>query len=182
MIANSQMTMIAVLARPVVDLNLSGKQMAYQRSTDMNVSVSTDTATETVCNIYYWFIHETYKETADILNSLQDHKNTYNCLKYFDVPKYRFQRVSKLINIPAPSFNITSHHTLFIPTHSLNTYQRILFVAKQTTTQLLAELYVTTLSYFKTSKLLLNGWSDLFEIWHCIIDHADKCQHLYSFT
>lgn len=57
MIANSQMTMIAVLARPVVDLNLSGKQMAYQRSTDMNVSVSTDTATETVCNIYYWFIH-----------------------------------------------------------------------------------------------------------------------------
>jgi hypothetical protein len=43
------MMMMAVFARPVVDLNLSGKQMAYQRSTEMKVSVSTDTATDTVC-------------------------------------------------------------------------------------------------------------------------------------
>jgi hypothetical protein len=47
--ASSQMMMMAVFARPVVDLNLSGKQMAYQRSTEMKVSVSTDTATDTVC-------------------------------------------------------------------------------------------------------------------------------------
>ena len=44
------MIRMAVLARPVVDLNLSGKQMAYQRSTEMNVSVSTDTVTDTDCN------------------------------------------------------------------------------------------------------------------------------------
>lgn len=41
-----QMTKMAVLAREVVDLNLSGKQMAYQRSTEMNVRVSTDTVTD----------------------------------------------------------------------------------------------------------------------------------------
>lgn len=53
---NSHMIKIAVLARPVVDLNLSGKQIAYQRSTDMKVSVRTDTVTDTDCkhnkNIY----------------------------------------------------------------------------------------------------------------------------------
>lgn len=49
MSANSQMRKMAFLARLVVDLNLSGKQMAYQRSTEMKVSVSTDTVTDTVC-------------------------------------------------------------------------------------------------------------------------------------
>lgn len=44
------MISIAVLARPVVDLNLSGKQIAYQRSTEMKVSVSTDTITDTDWN------------------------------------------------------------------------------------------------------------------------------------
>ena len=43
------MTAMAVLARPMVERNLSGWQMAYQRSTEMNVRVSTDTDTETVC-------------------------------------------------------------------------------------------------------------------------------------
>jgi hypothetical protein len=41
--------MIAVLARPVVDLNFNGWQMAYQRSMEIDVSVMTDTVTETVC-------------------------------------------------------------------------------------------------------------------------------------
>lgn len=41
------MIRIAVLALPVVDLNLSGKQMAYQRSTEMKVRVRTDTVTDT---------------------------------------------------------------------------------------------------------------------------------------
>lgn len=49
-IARSQIRTIAVLARLVVDLNLRGKQMAYQRSTEMKVRVSTDTATDTVWN------------------------------------------------------------------------------------------------------------------------------------
>lgn len=44
------MTMIAVFALPVVDLNLSGKHMAYHLSTDMKVKVSTDTVTETAWN------------------------------------------------------------------------------------------------------------------------------------
>jgi len=43
------MIMMAVLARPVVDLNFSGWQMAYQRSMEIDVSVITDTVTETVC-------------------------------------------------------------------------------------------------------------------------------------
>lgn len=43
------MTMMAVLARPVVDLNFSGWQMAYQRSMEIDVSVITETVTETVC-------------------------------------------------------------------------------------------------------------------------------------
>jgi hypothetical protein len=42
--------MMAVFALPVVDLNLSGKQMAYQRSTEMKVSVCTEMATDTVWN------------------------------------------------------------------------------------------------------------------------------------
>ena len=46
-----QMAAMAVLARPMVDLNLSGWQMAYQRSTEMNVSVRTDTDTETVWKV-----------------------------------------------------------------------------------------------------------------------------------
>ena len=44
-----QMAAMAVLARPIVDRNLRGWHMAYQRSTEMNVSVSTETDTETVC-------------------------------------------------------------------------------------------------------------------------------------
>lgn len=44
------MKIMAFLARLVVDLNFSGKQMAYHLSTDMKVSVSTDTVTDTVCN------------------------------------------------------------------------------------------------------------------------------------
>jgi hypothetical protein len=48
--ASSHINRMAVLALPVVLLNLRGKQIAYQRSTEMNVSVSTDTATETVWN------------------------------------------------------------------------------------------------------------------------------------
>lgn len=37
------------LARAVVALNLSGKQMAYQRSTEITVRVKTDTEIDTVC-------------------------------------------------------------------------------------------------------------------------------------
>lgn len=48
--ASTQMKAMARLARPTVEWNCSGKQMAYQRSTEMAVSVRTDTATETVCN------------------------------------------------------------------------------------------------------------------------------------
>lgn len=44
-----QMAAMAVLARPIVDRNLRGWHMAYQRSTEMNVNVSTETDTETVC-------------------------------------------------------------------------------------------------------------------------------------
>jgi hypothetical protein len=33
----------------MVERNLSGWQMAYQRSTEMNVSVRIDTETDTVC-------------------------------------------------------------------------------------------------------------------------------------
>lgn len=44
-----QMAAMAVLARPMVDRNLSGWHMAYHRSTEMNVNVSTETDTETVC-------------------------------------------------------------------------------------------------------------------------------------
>lgn len=44
-----QMAAMAVLARPMVDRNFSGWHMAYQRSTEMNVRVNTDTDTETVC-------------------------------------------------------------------------------------------------------------------------------------
>ncbi|CAH2210824.1 jg2412 [Pararge aegeria aegeria] len=44
---STQMIRIAVLARLVVDLNLSGKQIAYQRSTEIKVSVNTDTVTDT---------------------------------------------------------------------------------------------------------------------------------------
>lgn len=43
------MIMMAVLARLVVDLNFRGWQMAYQRSMEIDVSVMTDTVTETVC-------------------------------------------------------------------------------------------------------------------------------------
>lgn len=43
------MIAIAVFALPVVDLNFSGKHIAYHLSTEMNVSVNTDTVTETVC-------------------------------------------------------------------------------------------------------------------------------------
>ena len=45
-----QMAGMAVLARPMVDLNFNGWQIAYQRSTEINVSVSTETETETVWN------------------------------------------------------------------------------------------------------------------------------------
>jgi len=44
-----QMAAIAFLARLMVERNLSGWQMAYQRSTEMNVSVRIDTETDTVC-------------------------------------------------------------------------------------------------------------------------------------
>ena len=44
-----QIAAMAVLARPMVDRNLSGWHMAYQRSTEMKVSVNTETDTETVC-------------------------------------------------------------------------------------------------------------------------------------
>ena len=44
-----QMAAIAFLARLMVERNLSGWQMAYQRSTEMNVRVRTDTETDTVC-------------------------------------------------------------------------------------------------------------------------------------
>lgn len=44
-----QIAAMAVLARPIVERNLSGWQMAYQRSTEMKVSVRTETDTETVC-------------------------------------------------------------------------------------------------------------------------------------
>lgn len=37
------------LARAVVALNLNGKHMAYQRSTEITVSVRTDTEIDTVC-------------------------------------------------------------------------------------------------------------------------------------
>lgn len=47
-----QIAAMAVLARPIVDRNLSGWQMAYQRSTEMKVSVNTETDTETVCVKY----------------------------------------------------------------------------------------------------------------------------------
>lgn len=43
-----QIMPMAVFARPVVDLNLSGKQMAYHRSTEIKVSVRTETVTDTV--------------------------------------------------------------------------------------------------------------------------------------
>jgi len=43
------MIIMAVLARLVVDLNFKGWQMAYQRSMEIDVSVITDTVTETVC-------------------------------------------------------------------------------------------------------------------------------------
>ncbi len=42
------MIIMEILALVVVDLNFSGKHMAYHLSTEMNVNVSTDTATETV--------------------------------------------------------------------------------------------------------------------------------------
>lgn len=45
------MIMIDIFARVVVDLNFNGKQIAYQRSTEMNVNVSTETATDTVWKI-----------------------------------------------------------------------------------------------------------------------------------
>lgn len=43
------MIMMAVLARPVVDLNFKGWQMAYHRSMEIDASVMTETVTETVC-------------------------------------------------------------------------------------------------------------------------------------
>lgn len=42
--------MIALFARPVVDLNLRGKHIAYHRSIDINVRVNMLTVTDTVCN------------------------------------------------------------------------------------------------------------------------------------
>ena len=45
-----QMAAMAVLARPIVDLNFSGWQMAYHRSTEINVNVRTETDTDTVWN------------------------------------------------------------------------------------------------------------------------------------
>lgn len=42
------MNTMDILARAVVDLNFNGKQIAYHRSTEMNVNVKTDTATDTV--------------------------------------------------------------------------------------------------------------------------------------
>lgn len=45
--------MIAVFARPVVDLNLNGKHMAYHRSIDMKVNVRMLTLTDTVWNNKY---------------------------------------------------------------------------------------------------------------------------------
>jgi len=44
----TQITMIAVFARAVVDLNLNGKHMAYHRSIDMKVSVKMLILTDTV--------------------------------------------------------------------------------------------------------------------------------------
>ncbi len=52
-----QMAAMAVLARPIVDRNLSGWHMAYQRSTEMNVSVNTETDTETVCKKTWINLH-----------------------------------------------------------------------------------------------------------------------------
>lgn len=46
--ASNQIIPMAVFALFVVDLNLSGKQMAYHLSMDMNVRVNTETVTETV--------------------------------------------------------------------------------------------------------------------------------------
>lgn len=47
--ANNQIIPIAVFARPVVDLNFKGKQIAYHLSIEMKVNVNTDTVTETLC-------------------------------------------------------------------------------------------------------------------------------------
>lgn len=43
-----QIIIMEIFARVVVDLNFNGKQIAYHRSTEMKVRVSTETATETV--------------------------------------------------------------------------------------------------------------------------------------
>ena len=45
--ATTQMKMIIILALVVVDLNLRGWQMAYHRSTEIALRVSTDTDTDT---------------------------------------------------------------------------------------------------------------------------------------
>lgn len=46
--ANVQINAIDPIARPFVDTYRSGKHIAYQRSSDIKVNVSTDTVTDTV--------------------------------------------------------------------------------------------------------------------------------------
>lgn len=49
--ATIQMNAMEPIARSFVDTYRNGKQIAYHRSMEMNVSVSTDTVTETVCKL-----------------------------------------------------------------------------------------------------------------------------------
>lgn len=45
----------------------------------------------------------------------------------------------------------------------------------------LAELYESTLIYFAISKLILDIWSNWFQILQFVTGHASQeCQHLYS--
>lgn len=54
----TQINAIEPIARTFVETYRNGKHIAYQRSIEMNVNVSTDTVTETVCKKELEFLSE----------------------------------------------------------------------------------------------------------------------------
>lgn len=102
-----QIIIIDILARIVVDLNFRGKHMAYHRSTEINVNVSTETATDTVCNkVNVWVLQELcsvmqQKLTCELRWALCGNKFTYiltNCyfcsIKSVSLWKFGCQKLS----------------------------------------------------------------------------------------
>ena len=79
--ATIQMRKIMTRALVVVDLNLRGWQMAYQRSTLITLKVNTDTEIETPCNenkSKTWILTQNLKHHESLVTLVLEHLNFYH--------------------------------------------------------------------------------------------------------